>query len=221
MAIEPATRPTVVVTISRQIGSGGASIGQAVARRLGLKYADRAILERAARMLDLPTDDLAPLEERSVSLWERIAHLFVLGPPEGLYFPPVRPDLWEDRLFEIESRIIREMAAQGDAVIVGRAGFHLLRDYPDVVRVFVYAPDAWRARRIMDVYHMGDEAGARSLLKQLDDQRAKFVETVVGGSWMDAIHSCDLGVNTATLGMDAAVDLVCQAVTLRLGARPK
>jgi cytidylate kinase len=220
MTTGPATRTTVVVTISRQIAAGGAYIGQTVARRLDLKYADRTILERAAQVLDIPKDDLAPLEERGVSLWERVSYLLALGPPEGIYVPPIRPDPW-DRLFELESRIIYEIAAQQDVVIVGRGGFHLLRDHPAVVRVFLHAPETWRARRLMDSHRLSDEASARSLLRHIDAQREKFFETVAGCPWRDAIHCFDLCLNTATLGLDAAADLICQVVKQRLDARDR
>jgi CMP/dCMP kinase len=214
----PAARRTVVVTISRELASGGSYIGQAVAARLGLKYADRTILERAAQLLDQPKEDLATLEERGVSLWERVAYLWAVSPPEGLFVPPIRPDPW-NRLYDIESRVMSEMAAQDDVVIVGRAAFHVLRDHPGVVRVFVHAPEAWRVQRLMEVYHIGDEATAREFLKQNDANRARFIETLAGCPWREAMLSFDLGVNTATLGLDAAADLVCQVVKQRLDER--
>jgi cytidylate kinase len=209
---------TIVVAISRQLGSGGSYIGQAVARRLNFKYVDRQILERAAEMLGMPRDDLAQLEERVSSRWVRLARILSLGPPDGPYSPPRLPVVQEEEIFEVENRIIQEIAEREDAVIVGRGSFYMLRHHPAAIRVFVYAPVAWRARRLMATFPRLDEAAAHDTIVQADERRARFVETMTGGPWTEATRY-DLCLNTATLGLDQAAELVASLVSARLKER--
>jgi CMP/dCMP kinase len=209
---------TVVLAISRQLGSGGSYIGQGVARRLGLKYADREILEQAAQLLGVDEEDLAQLEERVSSLWWRVGRIFAAGPVEGPYTPPRLPGLDEGEVFEAESRIVREIADRDDSVIVGRGAFYVLRHHQGAIRILVHAPGAWRARRLMQTYGISDEAAARALVQESDTRRGKFVQTMTEGTWPDATRF-DLCLNTATIGLDAGVDLVADIVSRRLEAR--
>jgi len=161
-------QPTIVLAISRQLGSGGSYIGKAVARRLRLTYADREILEQAARLLGVEDRDLAGFEERVSSLWMQVARVFSMGPPEGLYMPPRPPGVDESDVFEVESRIVREIAEREDAVIVGRGAFYLLRHHQGAIRIFVHAPETWRVERVMQIYDIHDEAEARALVERSD-----------------------------------------------------
>jgi cytidylate kinase len=207
---------TVVLTISRELGSGGSFIGQAVARRLGLKYVDREILQEAARLLDAEDHDLERLEERVSTFWTRTAQVFSLGGPDVTYVPPTLRAVYEEDLFKVESRIIQEIATRDSAVIVGRGGFHVLRDHPGLVSVFVHAPEAWRAERIMATHGAPDLASAFEILRRSDRDRAKFILTMTGLPWQDA-HRSHLCLDTSKLGLDTAVDLVAHLVSSRLG----
>jgi cytidylate kinase len=123
-------RSTTVLTISRQLGSGGSYIGQEVARRLGMRYADREILQQAAAAAGLREGDLEGAEEKAGGFWHSVAHSFSLGGPDTTFVPPPPSAVYEEDVFKIESRIIREIASQFDTVIVGRAGFHVLAGHP-------------------------------------------------------------------------------------------
>jgi cytidylate kinase len=208
-------RPTAVVTIARQLGSGGGRIGQAVARRLGMKYADREILQEAAKFLGMEDRDLTKLEERVANAWERAAQVFLIGASEADYSPALVPLVHEEVLFKVESRIIQELAARENVVVMGRAGSHVLRDHPGLISVFVHAPIAWRVARVMHVRGMGDWAAAFEMVQNSDHGRARFVEWATGRAWTDA---CDyhLSVNTAVVGHDAAVDLIATLVSRRM-----
>lgn len=205
---------TLVVTISRQIGAGGAYVGQALSRRLGLRYLDREILQQAASALGRDEKDLEALEERPSSIWERVASILSLGTPEAPFVPPPLPTSMEDELFEVESRIMREVAARGNAVIVGRAAGWVLRDHPGVLRLFFHATEEWRAQRIMESYDLPNVAAAKSLIRKNDQQRARFVHSLLGADWM-APEGFDLCVNTATLGLDPTVDMLVSLLEAR------
>jgi len=212
--------PTVVLAISRQLGSGGSYIGQGVARRLGLKYIDREILEEAARQLD--TDDattLEHLEERVASVWLRMTRHLSVGPPEALFTPPrLATAVYEEDLFQIERQVIREFAARENCVIVGRASTFVLKHQAGVVRLFVHAPEAWRVEQLAKMYGGGDLPALHEMVRRADHDREKFVHAVTGCDWFDARHY-DMTINPATIGgLDAAVELVTAVVQRRLQA---
>ncbi|MBP7570918.1 MAG: cytidylate kinase-like family protein [Acidobacteria bacterium] len=203
----------LVIAISRQFGSGGAEVGHALARTLGIRYADRDILEQAARMLGKDHRELEGLEERVASLWGRAAGILSMGAPEGPYVMPALLPAGEDDLFLVESQIIREIAAREDAVIVGRGAFWLLREHPRLVSVFLHAPEPWRLERVAARRNLpGDQA--RTLLREVDQQRSRFIQSLKPGAHSDArcYHLC---LDTSIVGIDGAVELVAAIAARR------
>lgn len=210
------TASTVVLAITRQLGSGGSYIGQSVARRLGLKYVDKEILHQAAALLGRQDDDLEQLEERVANAWVRITRYLSIGPPDALFTPP-RPasSVYEEDLFRIERQVIREIAARENCVIVGRAGSFVLREHPGVVRLFVYAPEPWRVETLMKSMTQRSREEITGLIRRTDRDRARFVQAVCGCDWSNACHY-DVTINSARVGLDVAVDLVVTVVQQRM-----
>jgi cytidylate kinase len=209
---------TTVVTISRQLASGGSSIGREVARRSGLRYTDREILEHAAREQGVDEAHLAAVEERSSTFWQSVLRQFSLGGPEAPYVATPVPAIYENDVFRLESTIIRDIAARFDAIVVGRAGFFVLADHPGLISIRVHARLEWRIRRAMELYHVTNEEDARELLERSDHQRAAFVRSFTGREWHDCRchHLC---LDTSALGLDLATDLVAHLVSARLRER--
>ena len=208
------TAATFVVAISRQIGAGGAYVGQAVARRLGFRYVDREILQQAAVLLGRDEGDLEPLEERAASMWDRMASILSIGAPEAPFVPPPLPTLGEDELFEVESQVMREIAAREDAVFVGRGASWVLRNHPGVLRLFLHATEERRAQRLLDSYGMASIDAARQVVKRSDQQRGRFVHALLGAPWMSP-GSYDVCVNTTDLALDDVVEMVVRLVEVR------
>ena len=209
-------QPRKVISLSRQVGSGGAYVGQALARLLGIRYVDREILQEAARILGRDDRELESLEERVSSLWDRMAAVLSWGAPEAAYVPPPLPTLYEEDLFAVESGIIREIAAREDAVFVGRAATWVLREMPGHISVFLHAPEPARVARVMHDYQLTDEAAASELVRRSDQQRSRFLQSVTGGSWFNLSHY-HLTIDTGAISLDEAVDLIARLVNLRLG----
>jgi CMP/dCMP kinase len=208
------TPTTFVVTISRQIGAGGAYVGQGLSRRLGCRYVDREILQRAAVLLGREEGDLEPLEERAASLWDRMASILSIGAPEAPFVPPPLPALGEDELFEVESQVMREIASREDAVFVGRGASWVLRDHPRVLRVFLHAAEERRAQRILESYHLANLDAARQVVRRSDQQRGRFVQSLMGVPWLSPA-SYDLCVNTATMDLDDTIETLVRLVEVR------
>lgn len=197
----------MVITISRQMGSGGAALGQALARRLRLRYADRDILAAAARILEVKAADLKPIGERAATYGERVVHLFARGSVDTVYAPLTPPTVDESELFATERQIIESMAARGDAVIVGRGAAQILSERADLIRVFLHAPLAMRVARAREEYGLKDEATA--VVRRSDEQRSRFLRALTDRDWCDALTS-DLSLNTAAIGWEAAVEVTSQ-----------
>ncbi|MBZ5586932.1 MAG: cytidylate kinase-like family protein [Acidobacteriia bacterium] len=211
-------RPTVVLTISRQMGSGGSYIGQAVANRFGMRYADRDILQQAAKAAGLKEGDLAAAEEKASGFWESLLHSFSMGGPDTTFVPPALPAMYTEDLFKLESLIIREIADRFDAVIVGRAGFHVLAGRPNVINIMVHAARASRLKRIMELYGVQTTKQAEELVERSDRQRAQFIHRFTGKRWDDA-HLFDLCLDTGSTGLEVATEIVATLVESHLGRR--
>jgi cytidylate kinase len=205
---------TFVVTISRQIGAGGAYVGQGLARRLGVRYVDREILQQAAVLLGREEGDLEPLEERAASVWDRMASILSIGAPEAPFVPPPLPTFGEDELFEVESQVMREIASRQDAVFVGRGASWVLRDHPVLLSVFLHATEERRAQRILQSYRLPDVDAARQLVKRSDQQRARFLQSLLGVPWTSP-GSYDLCINTTTMDLDDTVEMLARLVETR------
>src|SRR5581483_4046064 len=182
----------VLITLSRQLGCGGAYLGQVVAKRLGYAYLDREILHQAARTLEVEESELANREERVSMLWEKCLSGWMLGSPESPYVPPPLHPVYDRDLFDVEARLIRRAADETDAVIVGRGGFHVLKGRPGLANVFIHAPIEFREKRLMEIYQIKQSKAARSLIDQSDRQRAKYIRTMTGADWTDSrnYHLC-------------------------------
>jgi CMP/dCMP kinase len=217
MSLEEARMPTskrTLVAISRQVGAGGAYVGQAVARHLGVRYVDREILQEAARILGRDDRELEGMEERVTSLWSRMAGVLAWGAPEAAYVPPPMPTLQEEDLFNVEASIIRGVAAREDAVFVGRGATWILRDQPDLLSVFLHAPESARVKRVMETYQLPDVPAARDLVRRSDHARSRFLESISGGSWLDVTHY-DLAIDTGKMGLDQVVELLTGVLVRR------
>ena len=204
----PAAQPPepCVLTISRQIGSGGAAIGHDLAARLGIPCYDRTILERAARQLDVSADLLEDQEERVRTLLESIAQSYVSGSPDGLYYPPALNIPTDTELHDAEAAIIAHIGQTQSAVIVGRGGVHTLRTHPRHISVFLHADESFRLPRLQELYHLSlDEA--KKMLARSDRDRARFHASLSGKDWQDA-RQYNVCLDVTPLGVSAAVDLL-------------
>jgi cytidylate kinase len=197
----------MVLTISRQLGSGGAYIGHHLAAKLKFYYADREIVSRAARELEVLEEDLASRDEKTLSFWETFlqfnsyaSEIYVPPIPEQRFFPT---DL---ELFETEKRIIEKIAGRRSVIVMGRCGFDIFRGNPNHVSLFLHADRAFRIERIRKLYRVSDDEAAR-MMAQSDRDRASYIKTFTRKDWHDA-GNYDLSVNTGRIGVDNALDLI-------------
>ncbi len=205
-----AERQPVVITISRQMASGGAYIGHLLARKLGWQYVEREVLHQAAKRLGVDIAALSAVEERRTSFIENLIKGFAFGTPEAAYIPPSRRPVYDQELFKTEANIMKEIAGRYDSVIVGRAGYFVLQGRPGVINVFIHAPIEFRIRRIQTFHHVTAEQ-ARKELEDSDRIRERFLKSTTGTDWNDArnYHLC---VDSAAAGFEAAQQMIDELV---------
>ena len=194
--------PLYAITITRDFGCGGAYLGQRLAARFGFLYADRDILQRAAKELGEEEDVLAMRDERLLSFWEALMEDIAAGAGSLLYSPPPLHIPSDMELFRIESDIIRRLAQQQSVIIVGHAGCQILREHPRHASIFLHAGLEFRLRRIQEVYHVTARE-AREMLDSRDKTRARYVRTMTGCEPID-VRNYQLGLNVGVTGVEAA-----------------
>jgi len=207
-------KPRVVVTVSRQLGSGGSYIADGVAKELGIPFVDREILREAAKELGQDDTVVEAYEERSSSLVERLVNVLSLGTPEHPYLPPSERPVYDRDLFVLESRIIKGIVDDHDAVIIGRGASYVLRDRPGATHVFIHAPVPFRTERLMKARSIEDQEEARAAVEESDRRRSRFFKDMVGTVWTDArnYHLC---IDSSIVGVEESVRIVVEVVRLK------
>jgi cytidylate kinase len=202
------------ITVSRQMGSGGTYVGYEVAKALGFSYVDREILRRAAGLLHRNAASLEEYEGKSSGFIRNFLRAFALGAPET-YTPKERP-VYDRDLFVLESRIIHEIVDEHNAVIMGRGGFHVLKDRPKTVHLFIHAPRAYRIERVMKADSTADAGEAEARIEESDRRRSKFIRGMTGTEWTDArnYHLC---IDSRTVGLSESVRMVIGFVKTVVG----
>ena len=195
-----------MITITRQLGSGGTCIGKLVARRLGYAYVDRQILEQAARELGVTEAEIEDREEHIQSFGEKLMWSFTMAGHYRMYTP--RP-LWiqDEDLAKVERLIITELALKGPCVILGRGAFHLLRGRVPLLNIMVHAPLKFRVERVMSVYKAKSKSEAIQMIERSDRDRGRYIKTFTGLDWSDT-RNYDLTLNTGKIDFNMAEEMI-------------
>ena len=194
----------LAITISRQLGSGGAYIGQQIAKKLDIYYADREILSKAAKQLAVLEEELVERDEKLLSFWKSFLH--INGYATEVHLPPKMNFPFDREIFETEADVIKHIANERSAVIIGRCGFHILRKHPNRISLFFHADIPFRSKRVQELYNISEKA-ALEMITQTDKERANYIDTFTGKKWTDA-REYDLSLDTGKLGLDKSVAFI-------------
>lgn len=192
-----------IITIEREYASGGSEIGTRIGLQLDIPCYGKEVLERAAEKMNTVPKRLVQLEEttsNSLLYSLGMANRVALGERDGLSE--------EGALYVTEESVIREMALQGPCVIVGRCAGWILRDRPDVLRVFIHADKEFRRERARKNYGIAEEK-IDNVLKRFDRRRANFYSANTCMHWDDK-KGYHLVLDSSQLGIPACVDLICR-----------
>jgi len=180
-----------IITISREMGSGGIPIAHKAAEKLGYTLVDGEEISRVASQYGLTPEALEKADEKPPAFVETV-------------------DVQMEVDFHRVELIILDYALKGNVIIYGRGGQDLLKDVNSVLRVRVVAPFEERIERWAEREWLDPEL-ARVLVRKSDQQRAGFIRYYFDRDWVDPLHY-DLVVNTSRLSEDTAVKLICEGV---------
>jgi cytidylate kinase len=212
-----------VITIGRQFGAGGASVGRMLATRLKTDFLDSQIIDEVAHRLELPKEEVEAEDEQPGSLLARL--LVALGsastepliPSESAaWTPPNAAPTFDTRkaVLQITQHVIEQAARVGNVVIVGRGGAYILSKHPDALHIFLRASEAVRVKAIKARFDIASDDEARRRLKQTDENWTAYIRQVYGHDRDHPAHY-DMVLDTGRLGYEGAVEAVAAALESR------
>lgn len=192
-AVLKPSKPGVIITIAREHGSSGKQIGKLVSEKLGILFYYKEMTVLAAQESGLDKEFISDINSNSPA----ILHSLYLS-----------TDVIQQAIVA-QDKVIRKIAEEGSCVIVGRAADYVLREYENIVNVFVYAPEEYRVNRVMQVY--GDNPKeARKNIHRSDEARAAYYKNISGQSWGNQ-HNYDLLIDSS-IGVERSAEVIYQYV---------
>ena len=164
-----------VITINREVGSGGRTVGRILAEKLGVKYCDKAVIDGLTQKFGLSPERIEEIKAQKKTWWNDINNYYqtLVNSASQPMDAEVRLD--NDTMFETEKRILQELAAQTSCVIAGRTGFMVFREWPNHLNVFIQASMEHRIRRIMNRKNVTMEK-ARDIIAKMDATREAYIK---------------------------------------------
>ena len=208
------TQQPFIITISRELGSGGHTVGQLLAERLGVRFSDKELIKALREEFHLTTDAIERLKgEKKDWLTSLLRKIVAMPKAENVvewddkFVQEYRPDLSSDEIFEAEKQILRGIAEEGSCVIAGRSGFFVLKDFPNKLDIFITAPREKRIQRVMVKQHLSEQEAAAAI-DRVDEGRENYIKRYAGTSRYD-VRNYDLVINMDNVpDENAAVELI-------------
>ena len=193
----------IVITISREYGSGGRLIAKQLSEKMGITFYDKQLIAEVAKKTGFSENFIRDTEH------QRPTNSFLFD----LYTTVVTPSV-PDQVFIAQAKVIKQAAAKESCVIVGRCADYILRDEPNVLKVFVHAPLDQRIRRAREEYGAEEENLENYVIRQ-DKARAAYHNYFAAGRWGQS-REYELCVNSR-IGIDAAVRVIQSAAQAIMG----
>lgn len=193
-----------VITISRQYGSGGREIGEKLANTLGIPFYDHELIARAAKESGFAEAAFAKAEDKaSSSLLYSIAMGMNAYGNQEIGFMHLSLD---DRIYLAQSNVIRKVADEGPCVIVGRCADYVLKEYENVINVFIWADIESRVERATKLYDLDSNKAAENILK-IDKRRANYYNYHANEKW-GRIENYHISIKSDFAGIDGSVECI-------------
>ncbi len=194
----------LIITIARQYGCEGRHIGEELAKKLGIKCYDNELISLAAQKSGMAHEELSEADEKATNslLYTLAMGSSFWGGNAGLAFDmPIN-----DKLFVIQSNIIKELAEEGDALFIGRCADYVLKDHPHILKLFIYAPMEARIKHICELKDMAPDK-AKDLIIKTDRRRANYYNYYTGQKW-GKLENFDIALDSAKLGVEKTADML-------------
>lgn len=211
-----------VVTINRELGSGGRTVGRMLAEKLGVEFYDKALIEALEKKYNLNIEQIEKLKGQNHAWWAEFARSMFgvdLGVPNygkmsALYylavmdFSDVKPTSKE--VFESETEILKGIAEAESCVVAGRSGFYVFRDHPNHLNVFIQASMPYRVERVMRKQQITEEEAVKTI-KKVDKMRENYVKKYTGLSRYDT-RNYDLVISADGKSEEQIVDIIMKYI---------
>lgn len=211
-----------VVTINRELGSGGRTVGRMLAEKLGVEFYDKALIEALEKKYNLNIEQIEKLKGQNHAWWAEFARSMFsvdLGVPNygkmnAMYylavmdFSDVKPTSKE--VFESETEILKGIAEVESCVVAGRSGFYVFRDHPNHLNVFIQASMPYRVERVMRKQQITEEEAVKTI-KKVDKMRENYVKKYTGRSRYDT-RNYDLVISADGKSEEQIVDIIMKYI---------
>ena len=202
----------IVITIAREYGSGGRTIGEMLANELGIHFYDKELAKLASEDSGI-NEALFNTNDEKVKASKLMP--FLRPHNSELITPDSDEFTSEDNLFNLQAKVIRQLAERESCVIMGRCADYVLEDYDNVLSVFVHAPHDFKMEQAgLKISLKGKEL--ERFIEKTDRQRAGYYKYHTGREWTDA-RNYDLCLNSAKLGFDKCVEEIISYMKVRFG----
>ena len=204
-----------VITINRELGSGGRSIGEKLAQRLNVPFYDKALIQGLKEKYELTTEEIERLKGQKHNWWADFKRSLKIMPsyaaPQIISSKDAIPDfLITDDIFQTETEILKGIADDESCVIAGRSGFFVFRDHPNHLSILIQANLEYRISRLVEKRGISREE-AQSIIKEVDTGRENYVKKYTGTSRYDT-RNYDIVLNADEHTEEEIVELILQYI---------
>jgi cytidylate kinase len=206
-----------VITINRELGSGGRTIGKMLAEKLGVSFYDKALIKELEKKFNLNKEEIERLKGSKTQWWrEFINAAMYMGQNmnEVWYYQRMSGDEFHltttDDMFKVEKEVLENLAKEESCIIAGRSGFYVFANHPNHLSVLIQAPLEHRIQRIMSKQNLSREE-AEKVIKKIDTMRENYVKRFTGTSRYDT-RNYDLVISMEGKTEQEAVDLILQYI---------
>ena len=204
------TKEKFVITINRELGSGGRTVGRKLAEKLGVEYYDKALIKALQEKYHLTAEEIEKLKGRQQGWWADFKRTMAGPTTEDTFYVTKmgsEPERLEtEEVFRAETEILKGIAKEESCVIAGRSGFYVFRDHPNHLSIFIQASMLSRVERVARKQNMTKEE-ARMTIDKIDKMRENYVNKYTRTSRYDT-RNYQLVLSMDELSEDAAVELI-------------
>ena len=205
-----------VITINRELGSGGRTVGEKLAAKLGVPFYDKALIKALTEKYHLTVEEIEKLKGRKHGWWADFKRTLSIGQSanSSQYYKAEigeEPDLLTtDEMYNAEKEILKGIAAEESCVIAGRTAFHILKDQPNRLSILIQASMDHRIERVMSKQGISSEE-AEKIIKKVDRMRENYVNKYTGTSRYDT-RNYDLVITMDGKTEDEVAEMICQYI---------
>ena len=204
-----------VITLNRELGSGGHTVGKILSDKLGVPYYDNALIIALSEKFKLNTDEIEQLKGQDHSWWGELKRKLLPDVASRVHYYKIEEGkepypLTTGALYKVEKELLQNMAEGGSCIIAGRMGFHVLRNHPNHLRILIQASMEHRIARVAKKKQISEEE-AKKIIKHVDEQRENCVKKFAETSRYDC-RNYDIVINMDDKTEEEAANIILKYI---------